>query len=129
MKDRNDLVRGWLAKAESDLSAADLLLEGSGPYDIVCFHAQQAIEKTLKGFLAFQGLPAPHTHDLEELQRLCLEKESLPALATIDLTQVTDYAVAARYDLDFWPDRKTAAEALTVAEQVRGVILKVLSLG
>jgi len=44
MKGKADLVNGWLAKAESDLTAGQQLLT-SGPYDIVCFHAQQAIEK------------------------------------------------------------------------------------
>lgn len=27
MKDKHDLVRGWLAKAASDLATADLILE------------------------------------------------------------------------------------------------------
>lgn len=126
MKDKDDLVRGWLTKATSDLGAADLLLDSSGPYDTVCFHAQQAIEKILKGFLAFHGLPIPRTHDLEELQRLCLNIGPFPNLAGIDLTQITDYAVAIRYDFDFWPDQKTAAEALILAEQVRDIILDAL---
>jgi HEPN domain-containing protein len=126
MKNKCDLVRGWLAKAVSDLAAANVLLDSVGPYDTVCFHAQQAVEKTLKGYLAFHELPIPRTHDLEELQRLCLEVQSLPELDGIDLTQITDYAVAVRYDLEFWPDQKTAAEALSSAERVQYIILKIL---
>ena len=126
MKDRHDLVRGWMDKAASDLAAANLLLDSPGPYDTACFHAQQAIEKILKGFLAFHELPIPRTHDLEELQRMCLEVQPLPELAEIDLTQVTDYAVAVRYDFEFWPDQETAAEALTVAEQVQHAVLDTL---
>jgi HEPN domain-containing protein len=49
MRDRHDLVRGWMDKAASDLTAAKLLLDSPGPYDTACFHAQQAIEKILKG--------------------------------------------------------------------------------
>jgi HEPN domain-containing protein len=45
LKDNRDLALGWLAKAESDLSAAIWMLGGEGPYDTACFHAQQAIEK------------------------------------------------------------------------------------
>ena len=126
MKDKHDLTRGWLAKAESDLVTARLVLDSLGPYDTVCFHAQQAIEKALKGFLAFHGLPIPRTHDLEELQRLCLEIQQLPGIEDLDLTQLTDYAVVMRYDFDFWPDVQTAADALTLAEQVRQFILKAL---
>ncbi len=57
---------------------------------------------------------------------MCLEAQSLPELAEIDLTQVTDYAVAIRYDFEFWPDHETAAEALIVAEQVQHAILDAL---
>jgi len=67
-----DLARGWLIKAASDLAAGRLVVEGDGPYDTACFHAQQAIEKSLKGFLVLRKQAAPRTHDLEELQRLCL---------------------------------------------------------
>ena len=45
MKDNRDLAFGWLARAESDPSAANWVLGGLGPYDSACFHAQQAIEK------------------------------------------------------------------------------------
>jgi HEPN domain-containing protein len=126
MKDKHDLVRGWLAKAASDLATADLILESTGPYDTACFHAQQAIEKTLKGLLAFHELPIPRTHDLEELQRLVLEVQALPQLVGIDLTQVTDYAVAVRYDFEFWPDQMLAAAAVALAEQVQRIILEAL---
>ncbi|MGC1377897.1 MAG: HEPN domain-containing protein [Anaerolineales bacterium] len=59
MKDNRDLAFGWLAKAESDLSAANWML----PFDTACFHAQQAIEKALKAMLAFCAQPIPRSHD------------------------------------------------------------------
>lgn len=118
-----DLARGWLVKAASDLNAGRLVLDSDGPYDTACFHAQQAIEKSLKGFLAFHQQPIPRTHDLEELQQLCLTLVSLPQLATLDLTETTDYGVVVRYDLDFWPGQDTAAEALTLAEKVSRLVV------
>ena len=33
MRDRHDLARGWLAKADSDLVTARLVLDSPGPYD------------------------------------------------------------------------------------------------
>ena len=95
MSEKGDLVRGWLAKADSDLDAGRLLL-ANGPYDIACFHAQQAIEKLLKALLAFYDQSAPRTHDLEELQRLLLAIQDNPDLAALDLFEVSDYAVMAR---------------------------------
>jgi HEPN domain-containing protein len=59
MKNNRDLANGWLEKARSDLYAAERLLDGNGPYDAACFHAQQAIEKAMKALLALSGQPIP----------------------------------------------------------------------
>lgn len=37
----------------------------------VLFHCQQAVEKTLKGFLAWHDVPFRKTHSLEELGAAC----------------------------------------------------------
>ena len=129
MKELRDLVHGWIVKADSDLVAVRLLLEGGGPYDIACFHAQQAIEKLLKAVLAYRAQPIPRTHDLEELQRLVLAAGFIPGLEDLDLVEVTDYAVLARYDLSFWPDKETTAHALFLAEQARVILIAVLPEG
>lgn len=121
-----DLARGWLLKAESDLATARLVSAGPGPYDTACFHAQQAAEKCLKGFLAHAGLPFPFTHNLEELEQHCAAASHRPDLTGVDVTILTPYAVQLRYDPGFWPDQATAHEALTLAIQVRDAVLAVL---
>jgi len=127
MKDKPDLVRGWVAKAESDLFVVRQILDTPGPYDTACFHAQQAIEKFLKSVLLLYDVLAPRTHDLEEIQRLCLEVCPIPELAALDLTQITDYAVAARYDIEFWPERVALLEALSLVEEVQGIVSNIVS--
>ena len=64
-----DVVRGWIEKAENDLTNAahTLTLEDNCPYDTVCFHAQQCAEKYLKALLALRRIPFPKIHDLAEL--------------------------------------------------------------
>jgi len=123
MSDSARHARGWFLKAESDLVTARRGLSGGGPFDTACFHAQQAVEKYLKGLLAFGGEPIPRSHDLEELQRLCLMATPGLAIRTMDLSEVSAYAVEVRYDFEFWPDRDTAAAALNAAEAVRDAIL------
>lgn len=122
MPDELTLARGWFLKAESDLNTARRMLEGEGPYDTACFHAQQAVEKYLKGLLAFRGQPFHRTHNLEELQHL---GEALPAwpLSGLDLAQLSAYAVEVRYDFEFWPDRLGAQEAVELAAEVRNRVL------
>jgi HEPN domain-containing protein len=97
-----------------------------GPYDTACFHSQQAVEKYLKGFLAFRNQPIPRTHDLEELQRLCLDAEPGFGIAGADLTTLSGYAVEMRCDFEFWPDEEAAREALELALQVKKAILAAL---
>jgi hypothetical protein len=69
----------------------------------------------------FQG-----SHDLEELQRLVCAIQPLPELAALDLTEMTDYAVAVRYDFEFWPDQEMAGQAVTLAEKIYRMILDAL---
>lgn len=118
-----DLARGWFRKGDSDLATARLVAAGAGPYDTACFHAQQAAEKYLKGFLSFAGQPFPLTHNLEELERRCAAVNPAPDLTGCDLTQLTPYAVQLRYDSSFWPDQTTAQEAIDLAEQVRAAVI------
>jgi HEPN domain-containing protein len=126
MRTPADLVRGWLLKAESDLATARLVTAGPGPYDTACFHAQQAAEKYLKGFLTHTGQAFPFTHNLEELEQRCALVTPSPDFTDMDLTILTPYAVQLRYDADFWPDQATAQEALTLAMQVRAAVFAVL---
>jgi len=46
-----ELALEWLAKADVDLSAARALLSEADLLEVVAFHSQQAVEKSLKAFL------------------------------------------------------------------------------
>ncbi|NJO83370.1 MAG: HEPN domain-containing protein [Blastochloris sp.] len=126
MSSPDDLVRGWLLKGDSDLATARLVADSTGPYDTACFHAQQAAEKYLKGFLTHAGIPFPFTHNLEELELRGAAANPRPDFSMVDLTILTPYAVQLRYDPDFWPDQAAANEALNLAGHVRAAILAVL---
>jgi len=102
------LAQGWFRKGDSDFADARRTIESDGPYDTACFHAQQAVEKYLKGFLSWRGFEIPRTHDLEELQQQILQEEANEGLGALDLTDLTGYAVELRYDADFWPPQATA---------------------
>lgn len=101
MRDKLDHARGWFLKADSDLHTARRMLNGDGPYDTACFHAQQVAEKYLKGLLAFMEQPIPRTHNLEELHQLCIGLVPALQLTNVDLVELTPYAVQLRYDFEF----------------------------
>ena len=109
---------GLLFKARNDIALARLGLEAETALDGVCFHAQQAVEKSLKAVLALHRVDYPFTHDLGTLVGLGanLHADVLEFReASEDLVQ---YAVAARYDEEMYPDAEAAAHALAIAERV-----------
>src|ERR1700722_7320621 len=61
----------YLAKAASDLAAARALAADPDQQDdVVGFHAQQTVEKSIKAVLALRGSDIPRTHDLVLLAQL-----------------------------------------------------------
>jgi HEPN domain-containing protein len=88
-----ELVRLWIEKAESDYRnfKNTLKMGDDCPYDTVCFHAQQCVEKYLKARLVYLGIDFYKTHDISKIVRL------LPLGSKILLTGpeqeiLTDYA-------------------------------------
>lgn len=61
----------WLKYAFDDMQSAKVLLE-EGIYNMVCFHAQQAVEKLLKSFIAAYHQGIPRIHNLCKILPLCV---------------------------------------------------------
>lgn len=126
MKTLEDLVRGWLAKGDSDLTEAVRCAASPGPYDTGCFHCHQAVEKYIKAVWVFHGQVPWKSHDLGRLIGALAPVEPLLELASPEVNALTDYAVRLRYEIDFWPTRDELTDALSVARQVRVKVLAVI---
>lgn len=59
----------WVEKAEADY-AASVRESRARAYDLVCFLAQQVVEKYFKALLEERGATFPRTHDLGHLAAL-----------------------------------------------------------
>jgi len=71
-------VLEWIQIADDDIYSAQLLNEASRkPYEIICYHCAQATEKYLKGYLDYNDITAPKTHNLLLLHELCVEKDTI----------------------------------------------------
>ncbi|MDQ6988893.1 MAG: HEPN domain-containing protein [Mariprofundaceae bacterium] len=119
MSDPLDLVQSWKVKSEHDLKACRQLLNVDDPLvEIIAFHAQQAVEKALKGSLISRKcFNFPKTHDLGRLLDLAEEFES--ELSNLDaIIELTPYAVEIRYpeSLD-WSNDIDANAYVVLAEQ------------
>ncbi len=64
------MINNWFDFAREDLLMAEGALERR-IYNQTCFHSQQGVEKTLKGFLRTKKQNIPKIHFLEELIELC----------------------------------------------------------
>jgi len=118
----------WAEKADHHLRNAEhtLLLEDDCPFDTVCFHAQQCVEKYLKAALIWRSVALPRTHDLRLLVQLA-EEESGFALDLEMILPLNRYAVEARYPGEWEPiGREEAEESARVARLVRGIIRAIL---
>lgn len=123
MKTKADVVCGWLRKAASDVVTLEAAL-GAGAFDGACFHAQQAAEKYLKGFLAFHDKPFPFTHNLGDLTELCAGIDAAFRTLTPMASELTPYGVRLRYDDTFWPDLETAKHARESALAIRDFVIR-----
>lgn len=114
------LAKVWLAKAQSDLATARLLITGSERYlDTGSYHCQQAAEKAIKAWLTTNELTFAKTHSLEILLKLGFP--SAPGLQKFLLhaEALTPFATEFRYPGDiFEPSADEALNALLLAEEI-----------
>ncbi len=123
MKTAADLVKGWLRKADSDLTNAGLCIEQEQALDTACFHAQQAAEKCLKAYLTACAIEFPFIHNLEKLIELCAQRDTAFASLKALSQELTPYAVELRYDAEFWPELDTARQALDAALTIKDFVV------
>jgi HEPN domain-containing protein len=118
-------TRAWLGKAKRDLQAAKRLLRPpralSGE---AAFHCQQAVEKALKGFLAWHDVPFRKTHYLMEIGAACIAIDATLKELVGRAVPLTEYAWKFRYPGETAaPARKEVAFALVLATEVYQAII------
>ena len=124
MSERREIFRPvfqWVERAEHDLRTADhtLTIEDDCPFDTICFHAQQCVEKYMKACLVFNSIDFPKTHDLLILLKL-MEKAHPLGLDLGEVQPLNRYSIEARYPGDWEPITRSEAEAaVSVARNVR----------
>lgn len=112
--------RVWLAKAQSDLQSARILIAGAEKHlDTGSYHCQQSTEKALKAWLTAKGLTFKKTHALDILLDDCVV--SLPAFEHYrqHAEALSPLATEFRYPGDlFEPSFGEAFEFLSLASEV-----------
>lgn len=108
---QEEIIRHWQKGAHDALEAAQAL-HHLGKYALALFDCHLAVEKALKAaYITKHDREAPPTHNLllltEELDRSWTQEQSDA------LSDLTDYAVAARYDDPEWAKMQATKENST----------------
>ena len=116
----------WFEKAEHDFLIIKKAMVGDDvPWDMVTFHAQQAAEKYLKGFLVYHARKPPKTHDLVELLVICADFSQELSLLRPDCRELTQLGFVSRYpDEPGEPTEVETRRAVEIAQRVRDAVLQ-----
>ena len=126
----NGTVREWIDKAEADFATATRELDASERpnYEGVCFHAQQCVEKLMKGLLIHLGMDPPRTHNLVRLDELLKPVSPTWSCPGTDLRFLTQGAGSLRYPGAI-AEREDAVHAMDICTRQREALLKVIAQG
>ena len=117
----------WLEFAKKNLDTAKLLLEANHYEDIIAIELQQAIEKLLKAFLAYNNAKIPKEHDLVKIYYL-IEKNIAPLNEdeVVLLRVITDYFKEDRYPNPHYtlPTREEVEDAFRFTNSLFDKILQ-----
>ncbi len=119
----DEVCQVWLKRALSNLSRAELGRQKEDiMYEDLCFDAQQAVEKTLKGLMAYLKIRIPRTHSIGYLLKTIDQSKKTKIPESLKKAAVlTDYAVTTRYPGDWEPlCNQDYKQAIKLARQVYG---------
>jgi HEPN domain-containing protein len=115
---RADSPERWLANARADFALARVALPPGGLFEHLCFHAQQAVEKSIKAVLIANCIEFPFTHSIQALLDL-LPPNLASSTELADAVDLTPYAVAGRYPGESEPVTESDwRAAIHIAESV-----------
>lgn len=119
----------WFIFADEDRTIAERALE-EGILNQVCFHAQQGVEKLLKGKLHDTEKRIPKTHHLTELLGLCITIDNNLKTFEKDCMTLDRYYIPTRYPdalpgtlPEGLPNERDAREAIEIFDRIRTAIV------
>jgi HEPN domain-containing protein len=108
-----ELAHSLLASAQKDLKAIRNMTDPDlFEDDVFGFHAQQAVEKSLKAWIALLGGQYPFVHDLDVLLNT-LQKLGANVDGLRSLVELNAFAVQFRYEAFESPDEPLARRSVT----------------
>ena len=110
----------WFDYGDADLETAEHLLTMHRlRLEIICYHCQQAAEKYLKGYLLYNNVFPPKTHDLDMLCDMCKEYDAEFESIYSECEGLSDYGVQPRYPNEMLIEEHHMKRALDHARKIK----------
>lgn len=112
----------WLEYAAADLGVAKHLLATyhPKPLEIICYHCQQAAEKSIKAVYLALAIPGgiPRKHDLTFLlNQLCGRLDIAPTLRQ-HADALNSFGVLVRYPDEIYIEENNAVQSISYADEI-----------
>ena len=119
----------WIQFADDDLKTARITFDEE-IYNHTCFHSQQAIEKSLKGFLSFKNQQIPKDHHLLRLINTCIHIDNEFKKFKEECKIIDQYYIPTRYPdaiigskENGLPNKGDAEEAFDIACKIYSLVI------
>jgi len=121
-----DIVSEWLQIAYDDYDSAKYLYDNKrpNPVEIICYHCQQAVEKSLKAFMCANNLYIPRTHDTGLLCQSCADIDSDFLNFHESCEEIAVYATQTRYPIRVEIAESNVKRALQQASEIYNFVLE-----
>lgn len=125
--DNRDIAQEWFKMADIDFDSANFLLAMKPvPFEIICYHCQQCVEKYLKGYIALNGGQILKTHDLFILNKECANFQNEFNEIENECMELTDYGVQVRYPFHIEIEDCDVRNALKNTQKVIDFVKKMI---
>lgn len=115
-------TKQWIELAKMDYGVAKHLFQTyyPKPYEIICYHCQQAAEKAIKAVIISGGAQGglPKLHDLSFLLNQIKNKIEIEEKYYDYADALTPYGVSIRYPNELFLEERHVTEALRMAEEI-----------
>jgi HEPN domain-containing protein len=120
--------KDWIEKAERDIKSAKILKEHECGNDVVAFHSQQAVEKSLKAYLISKGEGIVSGHSLIYLCKVSEKHNSDFKKYIKDCGFLNQYYIETRYPADnpLIVSDYEAEECVKIAEEIYNLVISKL---
>jgi len=123
----------WVEFAQSELKAAEGLIDDSSIYNVVLFHCHQTVEKILKAVLEENKIDIPYIHDIETIYNSIPENiKSVLKFPQDEIKCINEVYSISRYPTDNGPNpsdfstKGEVEEILLIAKNIYKDVMKIL---